>query len=110
MEYIIFAVTRAVSTEAKALYSVCRRGKESEVTGEALMGGRERGQEAASPGASLLVTPHFSLFKLLVPSPLYSGLSSNVNPLGKALRRHFPLQMWHPFLSSIAGRGSDISA
>lgn len=41
MEYIIFAVTRAVSTEAKALYSVCARGKESEVTREALGGGRK---------------------------------------------------------------------
>lgn len=31
VEYVIFAVTRAVSAEAKALYSVCGRGKESEV-------------------------------------------------------------------------------
>lgn len=30
VEYVIFAVTRAVSTEAKALDSVCERGKESE--------------------------------------------------------------------------------
>lgn len=31
VEYVIFAVTRAVGAEAKALYYVCGRGKESEV-------------------------------------------------------------------------------
>lgn len=31
LEYVIFAVTRAVGAEAKALYYVCGREKESEV-------------------------------------------------------------------------------
>lgn len=107
VEYVVFAVTRAVSTEAKALYPVCGREKESEVDSPGL---REEAGSCQSQGL-LPVTPHARSWSSVAGpvSPLFRTQLKH-QPLGEARKETVPLTLGHSFTFSTASRGSDTSA